>query len=642
MLRYLYTLLLSLLVTQGNAQLCGGSLGDPIVNITFGAGDNPGAPLLAAATGYRYQPDDCPNDGFYTVRNRTLNCFSSSWHNVTQDHTGNINGYFMLVNASVQPSAFYIDTVRGLCANMTFEFASWIMNVQSTTSCGSNAIQPNITFNIEKTDGTIIQSYNSGNIPVTSSPLWKQFGFFFRTPAGVSDVVLRMVNNAPGGCGNDLAVDDITFRPCGPQLMPTVSGETLNDINICKGSNRSFTFNCSVSGGFTNPVMQWQQKYNESGWTNIPGATSFSYMANFPPNINTGTYQFRLTVAEDGNQNSTQCTISSLPITVNVNDNPVATATHSGPVCNGSKLTLTAGGGTNYNWSGPNNFMETGAVVSINITSPLQAGNYQAMVTNAAGCSTVANTLVEINASPVATTKFTDTFICIKDSISLQVTGGIQYAWSPAAGLSSDTVSNPKASPFQSTKYQVIVANAFGCYDTAFINVQVYKKAIANAGPDKFTAPNVPVQLSGSIEENYSQLNWSPPNFINNTSILTPQVSPPEDARYVLTAISVKGCGISSDTVLVKVSKQIFIPNAFTPNGDAINDTWNIPALNSYNNFSLGVFNRYGQMVFQKRYPFSPWNGTYKGIQLPIGVYTYFINVAGVKQIFKGTVTIIR
>src|SRR5437867_856104 len=98
-------------ISYSNAQLCQGSLGDPIINITFGNGANPGAPLSAATTSYQYASNDCPNDGFYTVRNNTLNCFNSTWHTVNNDHTGDANGYFMLINASVQPGAFYLDTV---------------------------------------------------------------------------------------------------------------------------------------------------------------------------------------------------------------------------------------------------------------------------------------------------------------------------------------------------------------------------------------------------------------------------------------------------------------------------------------------------------------------------------------------------
>src|SRR4051812_45523029 len=131
---------------------------------------------------------------------------------------------FMLVNASVQPGVFYLDTVRGLCGNTTYEFAAWIINVLLPTSCGGAGNQPNLTFSIEKTDGTVLQSSNTNNIPPSSPPTWKQYGFFFTTPSAVSDIVLRIVNNAPGGCGNDLALDDITFRPCGPQIMETIDG----------------------------------------------------------------------------------------------------------------------------------------------------------------------------------------------------------------------------------------------------------------------------------------------------------------------------------------------------------------------------------------------------------------------------------
>src|SRR5687767_13402938 len=98
---------------NADAQLCSGNLGDPIINITFGQGSNPGGPLSAATTTYQYVTNDCPNDGFYTVRNNTNSCFGNSWHNVASDHTGNSGGYFMLVNAAFATGTFYVDTVKG-------------------------------------------------------------------------------------------------------------------------------------------------------------------------------------------------------------------------------------------------------------------------------------------------------------------------------------------------------------------------------------------------------------------------------------------------------------------------------------------------------------------------------------------------
>jgi len=71
---------------------------------------------------------------------------ASSWHSLTTDHTDDGNGYFMLVNASIQPSAFYVDTVRGLCGGSTYEFGAWIINVILSSTYNNNAIQPNLTL----------------------------------------------------------------------------------------------------------------------------------------------------------------------------------------------------------------------------------------------------------------------------------------------------------------------------------------------------------------------------------------------------------------------------------------------------------------------------------------------------------------
>ena len=182
-----------------NAQLCQGSLGDPVVNITFGAGSNPGPPL-GNLTNYTYASHDCPDDGYYTIGNSTNNCFGRTWRSLFTDHTpGDVNGYMMIVNASVNPGDFFVKTVDGLCPNTTYEFASWIFNVLQPFACGGNGIKPNITFNIETTTGTVLKSYQTGDIPMSGS--WVQYGFFFSTTTAENSVVLRMTNNAPGGCG---------------------------------------------------------------------------------------------------------------------------------------------------------------------------------------------------------------------------------------------------------------------------------------------------------------------------------------------------------------------------------------------------------------------------------------------------------
>lgn len=642
MIKYYFAILISLFSLQAVAQLCQGSLGDPLVNITFGSGSNPGAPLAAAATGYQYVANDCPNDGFYTVRSNTSACFSSTWHSLSSDHTGNGNGYFMLVNASIQPSAFYVDTVRGLCGNSTYEFAAWITNVILPTSCNNNSNQPNLTFTIERTDGTILQSYNSGNIPPTGAPAWKQYGFFFTTPGAGADIVLRIVNNAPGGCGNDLALDDITFRPCGPQLTPSITGQSTTIANICLGSSQTFNFNCTISAGFANPVFQWQQRFNNGAWFDIAGANTTTLTRNFVPANAAGNYDYRLSVAEAGNLGTAQCRISSIPVTVIVNTNPVVTVSNNGPVCEGNNITLTATGGTQYVWTGPNGYTANAASVTISQVNNTQAGTYNVTVSNASSCSIAVSTVVSINPAPVAMVPFVDTAVCENKTVQLFASGGISYEWYPAAGLSSGTIFNPSASPLVDTRYAVIVLNTLACRDTAYINVRVYNKAIANAGPDKTIISGGMATLSASIKGSYLSFNWSPVNDLNNPLLLQPLTMPSSDAEYILTAISNNNCGTSTDTVLVKLFKGIFIPNAFTPNNDGLNDTWNIPALDAYPNFELFVFNRYGEVVFKNSKVNQSWDGRFKLNPLPAGAYPYFINLNVDNQILKGTVMIIH
>jgi len=627
---------------KADAQLCQGSLGDPIVNITFGAGGNPGAPLSAATTTYQYTSTDCPNDGFYTVRNSTSGCFGDTWHSVASDHTGDPNGYFMLVNASLQPSAFYVDTVKGLCGGTTYEFAAWVMNVIRSSACGGSSILPDLTFRIEKRDGTILQTYNTNGIAASSSPVWKQYGSFFTTPAGVSDIVLRMINNAQGGCGNDLMLDDITFRPCGPSLTPSIAGLPTNTASFCEGTAQSYTINCTVSGGFSNPVFQWQKSDNNGAWTDMPGANSSSLTVNFPAGTLPGTYRYRLAVAEAGNIGFAQCRIASAPVTIQVNANPVTNAGSNNPVCENSVLNLTAGGGGTYQWSGPNGFTAAGPNPSIAPVQLTGAGKYYVLVTSAANCSHLDSVIVTVNTAPVAQTAFASASICPGNSIQLSGSGGTAWEWTPATGLSSTVVTNPVAAPADTTHYLFIASNTAGCKDTAFTTINVTKKPVVNAGPDQTIIGGNRIFLNGRVTGNYVDFFWTPNLTISNVRDLRAAVNPTADISYVLHAEAINGCGFSTDTMNIKAYQALYIPNAFTPDGNGINDTWYIPALAAYEQHELYVLNRYGEIVFQSKGLMRRWDGKYKGKDLPAGAYTYFLDLKQGFGSVKGSVLIIR
>jgi gliding motility-associated-like protein len=188
----------------------------------------------------------------------------------------------------------------------------------------------------------------------------------------------------------------------------------------------------------------------------------------------------------------------------------------------------------------------------------------------------------------------------------------------------------------------VIVTNPFSCTDTATISITVITDPVVDAGPDRVILKGQSIKLNGNVTGQGYNYSWSPATYINDIYSLRPIVNPPSDARYILTAVSSFGCKTFADTMAIKVYPEIFIPNAFTPNADGLNDTWNIPALAAYPNFELFIYDRYGKLVFNTKNSPVNWDGTYKGKPCMNGAYAYLIKTGDNRNIISGTVLIIR
>lgn len=234
--KFFFLAILLLFTAEGelSAQTCTGTLGNPVVTVTFGTGKGfislPAA-VPGAVTPYNLLLADCPSDGDYVLTDSTFNCFFGNWFIVPEDHTPNdLHGRMAIFNASYNTGEFYTQTVSGLCENTTYEVGAWMANILKTTACSNNGIKPNITIRIESLDGTVLQTYTTGNIPEENAFSWKQYTCMFTTLNGQSQVVLKLINNVNGGCGNDILLDDITFRPCEAFTLDAV-------IASCDGVN---------------------------------------------------------------------------------------------------------------------------------------------------------------------------------------------------------------------------------------------------------------------------------------------------------------------------------------------------------------------------------------------------------------------
>jgi len=656
-MRSIIRLLLLLLVLIGSvygadaqSSKCNGALGDPVINEDFGAGVNPGPPLGTGITNMEYTTNNCPNDGQYTIANSLTgagNCHPETWYNIPTDHTGNPNGYMMIINASYQPSIFFYQQAQGLCPNTTYEFSAWIINLCIPGFITASYSQPNITFTIQTSGGKILATDTTGTIPPTpydqemQKPNWVKYGVYFTTPANVSDVTVVMTNNAPGGNGNDFVMDDITFRACGPIIEEGFSsiGGSKNQ-SLCQGGSATYTLKAQVISDGA-PVLQWQANNANSAWADIPGANADSLVvpfANASPNI----YQYRLGVSNGSGISDAACRVYSQPLSVYVNALPVVPPIADQKVCEGEQLTLTASGGATYTWTGPALAPTSQNPLVINNVSPLNAGTYTVVAVSDSGC-TAAPVQTNVTVVPKIVPGISgNVAVCAGESTQINATGGLYYRWTPNTGLDNDTIANPTATPLQTTTYTAHISNG-GCVDSSkSVTVAVNQNPVADAGKEIVLYEGQSAKLDGTIKgDNITNYYWTPATFLDDPNSLTPTTAPTDNITYTLTAVS-QSCGTSTSSVYVRVYKKVTIPNAFSPNNDGINDYWDINALNTYPESITQVFDRYGQQVFQSTGYARPWDGSNNGKALPSGTYYYIIDLKDGQPKLSGWVLIVK
>ena len=123
---------------------------------------------------------------------------------------------------------------------------------------------------------------------------------------------------------------------------------------------------------------------------------------------------------------------------------------------------------------------------------------------------------------------------------------------------------------------------------------------------------------------------------------MQPTVYPDTSSTFYLIATSAHNCGVATDSVFIKVYKTLHIPNAFSPNGDGINDYWMIGNIGSYPQAEVKIFNRDGALIFNASRNFIKWDGIINGNPAPTGTYYYMINLHENQPTYSGWVELIR
>jgi hypothetical protein len=186
---------------------------DPAVTIDFGTLSNTGSIALPTLYNYSVSKTICPNDGQFCFAAFTANCFDGKWHSVMQDHTaGDVNGRMMIVNASVNEGIFFMTNINGLIEGKTYQISFWLINICKSAD-GCTPTPPNIKASLLSSKGEIVH-FNTGTLSQTANPIWRNFIGEFTMPKNTTTIVLKMEDLVNGGCGNDFALDDITFKEC--------------------------------------------------------------------------------------------------------------------------------------------------------------------------------------------------------------------------------------------------------------------------------------------------------------------------------------------------------------------------------------------------------------------------------------------
>lgn len=246
-----------------------------------------------------------------------------------------------------------------------------------------------------------------------------------------------------------------------------------------------------------------------------------------------------------------------------------------------------------------------------------------------------------------------DVAICYETTVRLQASGGQIYQWSPPQYFNDVSIPNPRVTlPTTGTYALYLSVRSIGCpqADLDTIVVTMMPPVQVFTGNDTSIALNQTLQLNARDIANsgFTSYTWSPPSGLNNPFVANPQVSLNGlgNRTYTVTATNAQGC-IDTDDITIKVfaSADIYVPTAFTPNRDGLNDFAKAIPVGMREFHYFRIYNRWGELVFATSDPSKGWDGVFRGKPQDSNVFVWeakAIDINGQVVFRKGTVTLIR
>ncbi len=549
--------------------------------------------------------------------------------NFTDNSTGSPTAWTWTFPSGT-PATASTQNVTGVVWNTA---GTYLVTLAASNVNGSNTSTVVITVNALP---TVAASGNPTNICVgqqttltgggATSYVWNP-GAIPGSPINVSPgatTTYSVVGTDANGCTNTSTVL-ITVVPCPVPVVDFFASDTT----LCVGDCINFT---DLS---TNTPNSWS-------WT-FSGAATATSTAQNPTNIcynAPGTFAVTL-ISTNGNGSG------SLTQTgyITVNPPPAAFAGADAQICTGQQTTINGSGGVTYLWM-PGNLPTASIIVT-----PLVTTTYTLTVTDGFGCTAQDQIVVTVQPCtvPVAAFSASQVSFCAGTCIDFtDVTTGTPTGWSWSffgATPATSTVQNPTAICYNTPgTYTVtlIVNNAYGT-DTTTTTVTAGAPPTADAGATVSIA--IGNQTTLTATGGTGSYSWSPTTGLGSPSSATTTASPTVTTTYTVTFTDANGC-TDSDTVTVQVIEAygIFIPSAFSPNGDNANDMLFVYGA-GIKSMEFVVFDRYGEKVFESTSVNDGWDGTFRSKPMNSGIYAYYCTAVffdGSTEQLKGDVSLVR
>lgn len=431
-----------------------------------------------------------------------------------------------------------------------------------------------------------------------------------------------MQNNAPGGIGNDLALDNISFRPCGPSAE--ISVDTDKTIRLCEESDPITVTAILSDTGTDDFSIQWQRSIDNGPWSDLgnPGEDFFVHDIFVP-----GDYLYRyLSASNDANLLNTKCRIISDLVAIQVVPRMVAVRDST---CQGIPYIF-----------GESSLTESGVYIDTFISS-LNCDSIVALTLDVLPDVPITAEIVDMDPSCF---QYTDGSISIRT-----IDGGYGGFLVEINGLESERF----VPDLSSGSYSIMITDQYGCNETFQIDLDNPDELVVSIPDDISILLGDRVDLTSQSNYPITTYSWMPEEIVDCLNCPETFAFPFDDVEITLSVVSEAGCEAETSLrIEVDRSRLVFIPNVFSPNEDGLNDIFFITSYGSSVEEieMLNIYDRYGGIVHSTRNIASNdlasgWDGRSEGRRVSDGVYTYITKLRyldGSIEYITGDITVVR